>query len=52
MNRAIVAFSILFLLGGVPLWLYPEDPYHRFGFLLALAGIIVLVVGLAVKKKS
>jgi len=52
MNRSIVGLSILVLAMGLPLWLYPEDPYHRFGFILTLAGTIALIVGLAVPKKG
>ena len=51
MNRLIVGVSLLVLVVGVPLWLYPEDPYHRFGFIFTVAGIIVLIAGLAIQKK-
>jgi hypothetical protein len=51
MNRSIVGLSILLLIFGVPLWLYPEDPYHRFGFILSLAGTTLLIAGLAISKK-
>ena len=52
MNRSIVGLSILVLAMGLPLWLYPKDPYHRFGFILTLAGTITLIVSLAIPKKS
>ena len=52
MNRLIVGLSILALIVGVPLWLFIEDPYHRFGFILTLAGITGLIVGLAIPKKG
>ena len=52
MNRSIIGLSILLLVVGVPLWLCREGPYHRFGFILYLAGTVALIVGLAVPKKS
>jgi uncharacterized transporter YbjL len=52
MNRSIVGLSILLLIVEVPLWLHREDPYHRFGFILSLTGIIVLIVGLAIQRKA
>ena len=51
MNRALLGLGILVLIVGVPLWLYPEDPYHRLGFILSLAGTILLIVGLALPRK-
>ena len=57
MKRAIVVLGILTLLAGVVLWLFPsflatvlgrEYPYRYYGFGLSLAGIVVLVIGLAV----
>jgi hypothetical protein len=51
MNRSVVGLSLLVLVVGVPLWLYPEDPYHRFGFILFLTGAILLIVGLALHRK-
>ena len=52
MNKSIVGSSILLLIVGMPLWLYPEDPYHRFGFILSLTGIIVLIVGIAIQRRA
>jgi hypothetical protein len=52
MNRSIVGLGLFVLIVGVPLWLYPEDPYHRFGFILTLAGTVALIVGLAIPKKK
>ena len=52
MNRSIVGLSLVVLVVGGPLWLYQEDPYHKFGFILSLVGTIVLIVGLAIPKKS
>ena len=51
MNRSIVGLSLVVLVVGGPLWLYQEDPYHKFGFILSLVGTIVLIVGLAIPKK-
>jgi hypothetical protein len=51
-NKTIVGLDILVLIVGVALWLYPVNPYHQFGFILFLAGIIVLIVGLAIPKKN
>ena len=56
MKRAIVGLGILILLVGVVLWFSPgflatylgrEYAYHNYGFILSLAGILVLVIGLA-----
>ena len=56
MNRAIVGLGILILLVGVVLWFSPgflanylgrEYPYHNYGLILSLAGLVVLVIGLA-----
>ena len=68
MNGAIVGLGILVLIVGVVLWAYPveysysilgktvstwvEYPYRDYGFIVSLMGIIVLVVGLAIPKKS
>lgn len=56
MKRAVVGLGILTLLVGVVLWLFPgfldrflgrEYPYRLFGLGLSLAGLVVLVIGLA-----
>jgi hypothetical protein len=68
MNGAIVGLGILVLLAGLFLCFYwveysqtmlgvtistwVEYPYREYGFILVLVGIIVLVVGLAIPKKS
>jgi hypothetical protein len=52
MNRLFVGLSLLVIAVGLPLWIYPEDPYHRFGFILFSAGTIVLIVSLAISKKN
>ena len=61
MKRAIVGLGILVLLVGIVLWLFPgffatflgrEYPYHDYGFGLSLAGIVVLVIGLALRESS
>ena len=61
MKRVIVGLGILILLVGVVLWLSPgflatflgrEYPFHNYGFILSLAGIVVLVIGLAMRESS
>jgi hypothetical protein len=52
MYRLFIVLSLLVIMVGLPLWLFPEDPCHRIGFILTLAGIIVLIVSLVSKKNS